>query len=357
MYITRLVLQNFQSHVETDLTFARGLNAVFGESERGKTAIWRAVRWVLYNLPEHGQPFIRAGADRCRVSVSFSNGFTITRECTTRGDSYTISRPEAAAILAAKYPLDLLRREGLRYVELPDGGEVVLNLLSQADALLRLPAAMRAELFRRVGGRWIIEAAAAEAERALARVGEAGGGFVSPYPLPSAALTPRELLEQVVMLLREAASFAANEEKRQVERVVTYVLQYVFGEAYQFRIQPTPDGQGIKFAVVSDCGGSRIEHDPVDAFGGGLTDVVALALRLVLLEISWPPIRGPLMLDEPARNVSDAYINGVARLLRTLADVFERQIIVTTSNQHLVGTADTLHILQLEDGASKVHRR
>jgi len=352
MYITGLVLENFQSHVETTLSFTRGYNALFGESEAGKTAVWRALRWVIYNGREQVASFIRAGAKYCRVRVSFSNGLTITRESTGRGSRYKLSKQGTVLSETTRYPLALFRNAGLHPVHLAEGVDVVLNLAPQTDTLLSSPAPLCAELFERVTGRHIFHAALATAEAELTQAGTSPSGSPSETREP----TQRDRLEQVQAFLREVARFVADYDRRRVEKIVTYFLQYVFGDSYRFRMRYTPRLQGIRFTVEFRDSAGRVTNVPVSA-GGGLFDLVTLAWRFALLEISRPPIRGPLVLDEPARNVSDAYISRVARLLRILTDVFQRQIIITTNNQHLIGTADSLYIVRLENGVSKVHRR
>ncbi|MHA1809394.1 MAG: AAA family ATPase [Candidatus Heimdallarchaeaceae archaeon] len=49
--LTSLSIQNFQSHKNTFLEFHPGVNAIVGESDQGKTAILRAVRWAIKNKP------------------------------------------------------------------------------------------------------------------------------------------------------------------------------------------------------------------------------------------------------------------------------------------------------------------
>lgn len=56
----RLLIENFQSHEQTEVFFTEGLNVFVGPSDSGKSAILRALRWVLYNEPK-GTDFIRAG--------------------------------------------------------------------------------------------------------------------------------------------------------------------------------------------------------------------------------------------------------------------------------------------------------
>ena len=49
--IQYLHIQNFQSHKDTDLKFHPGVNIIVGPSDSGKTAIIRALRWLVWNRP------------------------------------------------------------------------------------------------------------------------------------------------------------------------------------------------------------------------------------------------------------------------------------------------------------------
>jgi ABC-type transporter Mla maintaining outer membrane lipid asymmetry ATPase subunit MlaF len=49
--IKKLIIENFQSHKYTEVDFSEGFNIIFGPSDYGKSAIIRALRWVLYNEP------------------------------------------------------------------------------------------------------------------------------------------------------------------------------------------------------------------------------------------------------------------------------------------------------------------
>lgn len=49
--INRIELTNFQSHKHTVIDFEKGINVLCGESDNGKTAIIRAIRWVCENRP------------------------------------------------------------------------------------------------------------------------------------------------------------------------------------------------------------------------------------------------------------------------------------------------------------------
>jgi chromosome segregation ATPase len=55
--LRNIKIENFQSHENTTLEFSPGITAIIGESDSGKSAIMRAIRWVVDNRPT-GEGFI-----------------------------------------------------------------------------------------------------------------------------------------------------------------------------------------------------------------------------------------------------------------------------------------------------------
>ena len=80
MLLERLRIQGFQSHVDTDLEFDAKSNVVKGDNASGKSAIRRAMLWVLTNKPS-GTAFINWGftdSQPCTVSIWY-DGHCVTR--------------------------------------------------------------------------------------------------------------------------------------------------------------------------------------------------------------------------------------------------------------------------------------
>ncbi|CAH2215109.1 AAA family ATPase [Tepidibacter aestuarii] len=77
-YIKQLHIQNFQSHQDTTLDLVNGLNTIIGESDKGKSAIIRAIRWVILNDPQ-GNNMVRQGTKECSVTLTLSDETKITR--------------------------------------------------------------------------------------------------------------------------------------------------------------------------------------------------------------------------------------------------------------------------------------
>lgn len=73
--IKSLDIVNFQSHLETHIDFADGVNLIVGKSDCGKSAILRALNWVVSNRPL-GDGFLRDDAtDSTLVHLATDSGF------------------------------------------------------------------------------------------------------------------------------------------------------------------------------------------------------------------------------------------------------------------------------------------
>jgi len=77
MAIESLSLHNFQCHEHLDIAFDPQLTTIIGPSDVGKTAILRALKWVVINRPL-GENFRRIGASHCTVVLKV-DGHVIER--------------------------------------------------------------------------------------------------------------------------------------------------------------------------------------------------------------------------------------------------------------------------------------
>ncbi|HHV47089.1 MAG TPA: ATPase, partial [Tissierellia bacterium] len=111
-----------------------------------------------------------------------------------------------------------------------------------------------------------------------------------------------ELLEKVVILLQKTSEFARNQAKIQIESLVTNCLQYIFENNIEFKIEieELRNKPNAEFYVITKEDDSIIKTKPELSRGGGVVDIISLALRIAFLQIHKPKIQGPLILDEPA---------------------------------------------------------
>jgi len=161
----------------------------------------------------------------------------------------------------------------------------------------------------------------------------------------------------VQVLLAKTSEYARTQLKARIEETVTAALRGVISDDLSFRItlgdranQPTAEWE-----VVSCYGDMEIANSPEDARGGGIVDVVSIALRLALLELARPKPGGPLILDEPGKMISAEYAPNLAGFLQEYARRTGRQVLMVTHNDALAEVADQSYRVSMgADGTSEV---
>jgi len=86
--IEHLKIKNFQSHKNTSIKFHKGVNVIIGDTDSGKTAILRALRFAIWNQPLGDRFRSRWGGDT-EVKIK-TNGHTITRIKTDHENKYLL---------------------------------------------------------------------------------------------------------------------------------------------------------------------------------------------------------------------------------------------------------------------------
>jgi chromosome segregation ATPase len=103
-------IKNFQCHKELKVDFKKGINAIVGSSDKGKSAIIRAIIWCLTNKPK-GIDFITKGAKVCTVSVRI-NGHTIKRVRGKSKNEYYLDDQKFTAF-GGNVPEDIMKATGI----------------------------------------------------------------------------------------------------------------------------------------------------------------------------------------------------------------------------------------------------
>lgn len=92
MELDGIRIENFQCHEKRALRFRENVTVIVGKTDAGKSAIIRALRWVLTNRPQ-GDAHIREGADYCRVQIKLGDK-VITRERGKSANTYNMDGEE-----------------------------------------------------------------------------------------------------------------------------------------------------------------------------------------------------------------------------------------------------------------------
>lgn len=85
--IYSLEINNFQSHKYSRLEFSEGVNVIVGTSDSGKTAVLRALRWVVNNRPS-GNDFRSTWGGETSVQLVTDDGIVIRNK--DKAEKYSI---------------------------------------------------------------------------------------------------------------------------------------------------------------------------------------------------------------------------------------------------------------------------
>lgn len=225
--IKRLIVDNFQSHQHTEVEFGLGLNVVVGPSDFGKSALVRALRWVLYNEPR-GANFIRVGAKVCKVKVEMDDGTIVTRLRSTTGkNQYLLKRPDQDELVfegfGSDVPAEIIQVTGVRKIIIDEHSKAELNLASQLEGpfLLAENGALRAKVIGQLGGVHILDWAQRSVNTELRRLGEQEKRSQEELQQLSESLKSYEYLPELQKKIEHIASLI-----RQMEENAQKVEEY-----------------------------------------------------------------------------------------------------------------------------------
>jgi len=166
----------------------------------------------------------------------------------------------------------------------------------------------------------------------------------------------QDILEKVMSLFQMTSRFARDQAKNQIEALVTKCLQYIFDSSVEFQIEleELRNKASAEFYVVNSTKDFFLKTKPEQSRGGGVVDIVSLALRISFLQTHKPPISGPLILDEPAKHVSEEYIHNVGDFFKQTSEIFNRQVIMVTHNSHLAALSNSAYRVEYSGNTSIV---
>lgn len=165
--------------------------------------------------------------------------------------------------------------------------------------------------------------------------------------------TAAELLyRKVTQFLEKCSELTKQDIKEKLETLVTWAIRSILQtDEFKFKVEFVSRRNQVECDFyVEDKEGNKL--DLIQSCGGGLVDIVSMALRIVLTELA--KVEGPLILDEPYRMVSTHYIDNASEFLRQVSKKLDRQLIIVTHNQALAKCADKLFEVSIEGGISQV---
>ena len=139
-------------------------------------------------------------------------------------------------------------------------------------------------------------------------------------------------------LLAEASKLTQLRVKKKIESLVTMAVRSVFDKDYRFICEFEIKRNKSEVSLMLQEG-SKEPYVPKEDQGGGLIDVVSLALRVVLWSMEKPRSRNTFILDEPGK-WTGRFVGRFGQVLKELSEKLGIQMIVVTHDPELLEVAD-----------------
>ena len=162
-----------------------------------------------------------------------------------------------------------------------------------------------------------------------------------------------KVLTSVLLLLEQCNIAARDFVKVEVEQLVTQGLRSIFeDDTIQFNIDFITKRNQIEaeFTLSREEDKTRIQGDILSTYGGGVVDVISISLRIIIMQLM--KVKGPLILDEPGKNISAQFISAFGKFLTEVSNTFDRQIVMITHNSKLVEFANNIIEVYQTNGVS-----
>jgi exonuclease SbcC len=95
--INKIHIKNIQSHEDSRLEFSKGLNVIVGESDAGKSAIIRALRWIIENRPM-GDSIRSSWGGESKAVIQLTEGNEVGRVKSKKKNEYYLNNQIFKAI-------------------------------------------------------------------------------------------------------------------------------------------------------------------------------------------------------------------------------------------------------------------
>ena len=132
--LNRLKIKNFQSHRRSELTFSPGVNVIVGTSDSGKSAILRALRWLIWNRPS-GDTFRSWWGGDIEVELETSENTIRRRKGKT--DEYILDEGEPFRAFRTDVPQEITDAVNISEVNFQQQSERYLLLNSTSGEVAR----------------------------------------------------------------------------------------------------------------------------------------------------------------------------------------------------------------------------
>lgn len=161
------------------------------------------------------------------------------------------------------------------------------------------------------------------------------------------------LLNSSKQFLISYSEFSKEKVKEKLENLANTALRAVFTDkSIVFRIISDRQKRGLYYDLMVETDG---EIMPLfDGKGGGVMDIISIAMRISFLKLFQHKLRQSIILDEPFKNLDSDRVTLAIEWLKTVSRELEIQFIIVTHIPSLIDSADKAFKMNIINGKSEV---
>ena len=156
MYLSKVVLENFQAFEKGEFNLSPNLNILIGVTNVGKSSVARALSLILFN--QWDKSWVRFGAKFCRITLLTNTGIEVIRDKGDKVNRYVLRLPgqpeQVFESFGTSVPEQIQLALRINAVQIDTVDTLNLNLAGQMDALFLLSqtGSYRAKVLGKLSG-------------------------------------------------------------------------------------------------------------------------------------------------------------------------------------------------------------
>jgi len=157
-------------------------------------------------------------------------------------------------------------------------------------------------------------------------------------------------IDLAAVILQETATEMQESLRWHISDIVQTAIDAVFPDMYEFKIDFIIKNNRTNCDIYLEKDGKKI--DPMNSSGGGLIDIVSLALRMSAWSLG--KTDNLIIMDEPLKFLSEDLKPLAGEIIQTLSKKLNLQLIIVTHDKFLIDVADKVFKVKLKNNISYV---
>lgn len=152
-------------------------------------------------------------------------------------------------------------------------------------------------------------------------------------------------------LLEQASDKARGDGMQVLSDTASNAVQSILGEGTFVDMESSIRNgvPNVDVVVKREKDGTELITNPTEGEGGGVADIVSLAMFFSIGLLVGQDNEAPLFLDEPTKFLSKGYSNDAATFVKDMVQYTNKQTFMVTHDERIANSADKVFKVELND--------